>query len=168
MPSLVSVLAYLHTGLVSVLTCLSAAPAVKELLVVCLDFPFDAVRVGNFQCSMPPLVSVLARRPPGGEGTLEKKLRNCCAKIILNAKVAILELVAACVEHQPGLTQLLLDINPGVSLVVEPAPVLPAQLAGKRNCEHFSFAPSQNIFVSSVLRIHGIFVRIRIRGSIPL
>jgi hypothetical protein len=52
---------------------------------------------------------------------------------ILNGKVAILELVAACVEHQPGLTQLLLDINPGVSLVVEPAPVLPAQLAGKRS-----------------------------------
>jgi hypothetical protein len=54
----------------------------------------------------------------------------------LNVKVAILELVAACVDHQPGLTQLLLDINPGVSLVVEPAPVLSAQLAGKRNCEH--------------------------------
>jgi hypothetical protein len=56
-------------------------------------------------------------------------------------KVAILELVAACVDHQPGLTQLLLDINPGVSLVVEPAPVHPAQLAGKRSCEHILVLP---------------------------
>ncbi len=59
-------------------------------------------------------------------------------------KVAILELVAACVEHQPGLTQLLLDINPGVSLVVEPAPVLPAQLTGKHSVDILVFTPPQS------------------------
>jgi hypothetical protein len=34
-----------------------------------------------------------------------------------------------------------ININPGVSLVVEPAPVLPAQLAGKRSCEHILVLP---------------------------
>jgi hypothetical protein len=58
--------------LVSVLACLSAAaPAVKELLVARLDSPLEDIRVkvGNFQSSMPPLVSVLERRSGGGNNS---------------------------------------------------------------------------------------------------
>jgi hypothetical protein len=70
MPQLVSILACLSAAvppLVSVLACLSAAtPAVKELLVVRLDSPLEDIRVkvGNFQSSMPPLVSVYICPPP--------------------------------------------------------------------------------------------------------
>ncbi len=48
------------------LACLSAgAPAVKELLLARLDSPLEDIRVkvGHFQITMPPLVSVLAQPP---------------------------------------------------------------------------------------------------------
>jgi hypothetical protein len=61
----------------------------------------------------PPLVSVLAclsaTAPAVKEllvGRLESPLED------IRVKVAILELLAACVDQQPGLTQLLLDIQP--------------------------------------------------------
>ena len=75
----------------------------------------------------PPLVSVLAclsaAAPAVKEllvGRLESPLED------IRVKVAILELVAACVDQQPGLTQLLLDIQPAAA-----AAAGEANIAGK-------------------------------------
>lgn len=64
--------------------------------------------------SQPPLVSVLAclsAAAPAVKELLVSRLESPLEDI--RVKVAILELVAACVDQQPGLTQLLLDIQPG-------------------------------------------------------
>jgi hypothetical protein len=62
MPPLVSVLAYLCTAIGERFDLPLRRPAVKELLVARLDSPLEDIRVkvGKFQTSMPPLVSILA------------------------------------------------------------------------------------------------------------
>lgn len=94
--------------------------------------------------SAPPLVSVLAclsAAAPAVKELLVARLESPLEDI--RVKVAILELVAACIDQQPGMTQLLLDISPGINLVVESS-ATPARLAGKNprpRCRLCFFSP---------------------------